>query len=210
MMTQPSYLIDLLETGRVKAAANGADAAMAVAALPEALSAADAAARLEMPGIAPPLAMPAALWAATIFYHACRFLVYREISAQAVQIALAARCPLSPTPSSTYSVDLTFRYLPDLIALARGVAEEDPLVQGLLALARAWPLSSVGVALPAGVDPTSFIDDRCLLTVYAERIVLRNDVSRLKHPAVRKAVREAIGLHPELSPVIVKALEEYA
>ena len=43
-----------------------------------------------------------------------------------------------------YFVDLTFRYLPDLLQLAKGLAPGDALVAQLKATARQWPLSLVG------------------------------------------------------------------
>jgi hypothetical protein len=200
------FLTDLLETGKISAPAASTQLTDALALLPQAIARADAAARLELPGNPPLLSMPAAVWAATIFYQACQFLVHRQFDAAAVRAALGKRCPEGANPSSSYSVDLVFRYLPDLLSLARGIAHDDPLVERLMILARQWPLSSVGIALPAGVDPTPFLKDRCLLTLYAERIIARQDVARLNHPMVCQAVRGAIGLHSQLSPAIAVAL----
>ncbi len=198
--------MDLIDTGRVHAVARGADAAAAMAGLPEAIAYADRRARQESPGVAPPLSIPAAAWAATIFYHACRFLVYREFEPGIVVATLKTECPLPPGPSTAYSVDLTMRYLPDLVSLATGIAENDPLVEGLMLIARRWPLSSVGISIPTGVDASAFIEDRCLRTVYAERILARGDVSRLTSPAVRQVVREAIGMHGERWPAVWAAV----
>jgi len=200
------FLTDLLSTGRIRAAASGQAAADAIAELPAALLAADELARLEWPGTPPALAMPAAVWAAALFYHACRFLVYRDLPAEAVRGTLMAPCPLPPNPSVCYSVDLSFRYLPDLLMLARGIALDDPLVEELMILARQWPLSSVGIAMPAGVDSTPFIGDRCLLSLYVERIILREDIARLDHPIVRDAARHALGLHSKLCPRIARTI----
>jgi hypothetical protein len=97
-------------------------------------------------------------------------------------------------------VDLAFQFLPELISLARGIAEQDPLVEGLRTLAAAWPLSSVGVRdLPDYLDVTPFIDEPCLRRLYADRIVERKDLLRLNHPAAREAVREALGEHRYLA-----------
>jgi len=67
-------------------------------------------------------------------------------------------------------------------------------------IARAWPLSSVGVAGVSDVDVDPFIDHPSLRRLYADRIVERRDASRLGDPRVRAAVREAIGAHDELVP----------
>jgi hypothetical protein len=200
------FLNDLLATGRIRAAADAVASAAALESLPRAILRADISARLELPGNPPALSSPAAVWAGTIFYQACQYLVHREFDAATVRKGLGKPCPQSPSPSVCYSVDLVFRYLPDLLSLARGISQEDPLVEGLLVLARQWPLSSVGVDLPSRVDPVSFITDRCLRTLYAERIIARSDISRLDHPGAADAVREALGFHPELAPAIAAKL----
>jgi hypothetical protein len=94
-----------------------------------------------------------------------------------------------------------------LIKLARGISEEDPLVTGMLALARTFPLSSVGVSGIDNVNIDAFIAHPSLRRLYADRIIERDDVSRLSHPAAREAVREALGAFPELAPKLAAALE---
>ncbi len=182
--------------------------ARALELLPAALARVDELARLELPGTPPPFSPAAGIWAGTLFYQAGQFLVHREIGAEVVRKSLGKACPRGDDASRAYSVDLVFRYLPDLLSLARGIAHEDPLVERLTVLARQWPLSSAGVALPSGVDPSPFMKDRCLRILYAERIIASKDVSRLDRADVREAVREAIGLHPELSPEVAAALEK--
>ena len=205
-MSAPHFIRDLLETGRVRVARDGKPPR----GLGEAVDELDRAARVEMAFDAPELSRPAAQWAAETLYHGCRFLAYREIEAEAVREALARPCPEPPSPAVCYSADLTFRYLPDLLALARGIAEGDPLVTGLMALAHQWPLSSVGVAGVGEVDVSPFIGDPTLRRLYADRVIDRRDVSRLKHPPVREAVREALGGYPELAPQVAAAVSSAA
>ena len=42
---------------------------------------------------------------------------------------LSVPCPQKASPAVCYSVDLTFRFLPDLTRLARAASEDDPLVK---------------------------------------------------------------------------------
>jgi hypothetical protein len=168
-----------------------------------ALEAMDAAARAEVAYGAPPLMMDVARWAAGRLYQACQFLVYRDVEAEAVRAGCAVACPAAAaSPAVCYSADLMLRYLPDVYALARGVAREDPLVEGLVSLARAWPLSSVGMAEVGKVDVAAFIGHAGLRRLYVDRIIERNDRSRLDDAAVVAAVREAIGAFPEIAPRI--------
>lgn len=192
----------IVETGRVTVAA-GSDA----------LDGADDAAReldrLIRPSLAydpPALSVAAGGWALHRLYAACQALAHRQIGPEAVRGSLAVPCPLPPSGAACYSVDLTFRLLPDLTLLARGVARADPLVAGLESLARAWPLSSVGMADLGPVDVEPFIAHPSLRRLYADRVIERADLSRLIDPRVREAVREALGAFPHLAPNVAAAM----
>jgi hypothetical protein len=96
--------------------------------------------------------------------------------------------------------------LPDLIAMARGVALGDPLLEHLLALARGWPLSSVGVpdCVPTQID--SFIAHPALQQLYIDRILARTDLTRLSDSRVAGMAMEALGAFSELSEPVSKHL----
>ena len=174
--------------------------------LPAAVALLDNAARPELAFVAPALSVPAACWALQTLYRACQALVFREIDADDVRKALGDPCPVPTSPSVCYSVDLSLRYVPDLIALARGIAPDDPLVTALATLAKAWPLSSVGAPGNGDVDPSPFIDDPGLRQLYVDRIIERGDAARLAHPVVRDAMREAVGAYPDLAPKLAASL----
>ena len=194
----------ILESGRLTVPADprpldGAD---------EAVRALD---RLIRPTLAydpPALSLAAGAWSLHRLYGACQALAYREIEPEAVREMLVAPCPLPPSASVCYSVDLAFRVLPDLTLLARGIARDDPLVAGLQALARAWPLSSVGMADVGPVDVEPFIGHASLRREYADRVIERSDLSRLIDPRVGEAVREALGAFTDLAPKIAAAMNE--
>ena len=204
-MAAPSavdFVRSLVETGHVRVPPDEA----APKNVEEAVRELDGAARLELAFEPPALDPAAGAWALMRLYRACQALVFREIDASAVSHALGAPCPLPPSPAVCYSADLSLRYLPDVLSLARGIAPEDPLVAGLTVLAKAWPLSSVGVGGLDAADPAAFIDHAGLRQLYVDRIMERGDVSRLRHPIVRAAVQEALGAYPDLSPRLAAAL----
>jgi len=190
------FVQSLLESGRVTVPKEDSPPEH----LEQAVAELDRGARIEMPFDAPLLSVPVASWALRLLYAACQALVFREIEGDAIRQMLALPCPETTSPAACYSADLSLRYLPDLIALARGIAPEDPLVAGLMALARAWPLSSVGVAELGDLDPSPFLDHPSLRQLYVDRIIERGDASRLSHPSVNAAVREAVGAFPDLAP----------
>ena len=195
-MSAVVFVQSLLESGRVTVPNDDSPPEN----LDQAVAELDRAARLEMAFDPPALSVPVAAWALRLLYTACQALVFREIEGDTVRPALAQPCPEVPSPRACYSADLSLRYVPDLIALARGIAPDDPLVAGLTGLARAWPLSSIGVADLGEVDPAPFLDHPSLRQLYVDRIIERGDASRLAHPDVGAAVREALGAFPELAP----------
>ena len=196
----------LLETGRVCVPASRAAPADLAAAVAEL----DRAVRPELAFDGPPpVDEPVAAWALTILYRGCQSLVYRDINADAVRDALSQPCPVKNkklSPAVCYSADLAFRYLPDLLSLARGVAADDPLVIGLTELARQWPLSSVGVKGLEMVDVSPFVKHPALLQLYVDRIIERADGSRITDPRVAETVRAALGGFPGLAPELATAL----
>jgi hypothetical protein len=127
-----AFVRSLAETGRVSVPPDEA----LPSDIDDAVRELDAATRQDMAFDAPPLDPPAAAWALGLIYRACQALVFREIEAASVEQALAAPCPQRASPTVCYSADLSLRYLPDLLSLARGIAPSDPLVAGLTALAR--------------------------------------------------------------------------
>lgn len=166
----------------------------------------DAELRRELPGEPPALSLPAAEWAALRLYRGCQAIVCREMPPDEMHRFLAVPCPEPRSPSVDYSVDLVFRFLPDLVTLARRVAQADPLVAELLELAKAWPLSSVGIDGVEEGDPAPFLDDPSLRQLYVDRILAASDLKRLRHDAVRSAVQRSLGAFPDLAPKVSAAL----
>lgn len=167
----------------------------------------DEVSRPEMAFDPPALSVPVAAWGISILHVACRALVFRDMDARAVRGALSRPCPQPTSPQACYSADLALRYLPDVIALARGIAPDDPLVGGLMDLARQWPLSSVGVTNIGDVDVAPFIDHPSLRQLYVDRIIERADVGRVSHPLVGESVRASLGGFPRLAPKVAEALK---
>lgn len=197
-----TFLRSLIESGHVSVHAFSMDAAErptddGTACLLEL----DRRERLEFPGEAPALSLPAAQWGAAILYRACQLLVCRDVPAAETTNALAAACPQERSPEVHYSVDLVLRYLPDLLGAARRLAAGDPLVEALRRIARAWPLSSVGIPdlKPADLaEIGTLLGHRGLRQLYVDRILQHGDTARAEHPTVRAAVLASLGQHVAL------------
>ncbi|HVW01583.1 MAG TPA: hypothetical protein VHB77_14620 [Planctomycetaceae bacterium] len=199
-MSLANFLADLFETGMVRVGLAPATAEDRKA-IESWLADIESEDRLNLAGDPPAFDRGAASWAAGRLYTAAQLLVNRDANEQDVRAALADPGP-TPTAAAHYSVDLAFRYLPDLLVLARRVSEEDPLVEALQHLIAPWPLASLGIRdVPVG-DIEPIVAHPCLRQLYVDRIVARGDVARLDDPRVQEAVREALGACPELAPAI--------
>ncbi len=156
--------------------------------------------RAECPSPVPAFHLSAAAWAAEQFCLACQFAIFRDVGEEEIGKAFAASFPDGITAETYYSVDLVFRFLPDLARFVSAASKEDPLANVLRHWARQWPLSSVGmhdVELP---DVHLLIDHPGLMTMYIDRIVATGDKSRLEDQQVREHVLAAVGMYPELAP----------
>lgn len=195
--------------------------------------------RKQLPGETPEWNAPAAMWGLEMLYRACSFLLHREATAETMQTLLNRPCPAKLSASVCYSVDLSFRFLPDLHGMVSDVARHDPLCDILEKWGTAWPLSSVGLAdrkpIPLVIDPeakpqtpsetgdpetddsdeigwdlSGFWEHQTLRRVYLDRILTTKDLRRLMDPKVVDAIREDLGNYHELAPEISRKLQEQA
>jgi hypothetical protein len=162
--------------------------------------------RLELAHNPPDLSRPALLWAAIQVRRAGSFLTYREAEPEQLQQILQGPCPEAMSASVVYSVDLTFRFLPDLLRLARAVSPQDPLVDILKDWASQWPLSSVGISNVTVKGSMEWLSDPCLRQIYVDRILAEQDVSRLADAQTLEAVRIAVGRQSHLLPKLAASL----
>lgn len=164
--------------------------------------------RLDVPGSPPDVDEAALAWALASFYQACQFHVYRHSGTTALGERFADTPPHGASARAHYSVDLVFRFLPDLIRLARSGSPDDPLLAVLIGWCEAWPLSSVGVRdiNPPHCEP--ILADECLLRLYVDRILRTQDTSRLSDQRIRDVVSQAVGAFPELGGDVGKSLSD--
>lgn len=205
-VTLSEFLNRLFSDGRVRVSrpAKISDAELRTA--DETLSEFEQEYRRELPDAPPPICLPAARWAAAMFYRACQFVAFRDSGEEIMAQTMALACPCGDPPSVHYSVDLTFRYLPSLVKMARSAAPSDPLLTYLARWTVEWPLSSVGMAVAGAIEIGPWTSDRCLMGLYVDRVIARGDASRLTDPQVREAVRQALGPFSELAPKMAAAI----
>jgi hypothetical protein len=164
--------------------------------------------RLELPGTAPAFSPVVASWAAASFFRAVQLLLFRDLPADEICSSFESACPPCDPVDKHYSVDMIFRFLPDLWKFSQAAAEQDPLSLQLKDWCIQWPLSSVGAQniLTAQNDSAEFrfeidefADNDCLMQVYIDRIVSHADASRMNDQRVIKRLHQSAGMYPELT-----------
>lgn len=203
-MSLSNFLQSLLGEGRVRVESvfrNGqllVETAMELNEAFELLSDFDGTYRMELAYQPPKLNRKALLWGAVQVRRAASLLTYREVEPEQLQTALTGQCQEPISASVVYSVDLTHRFLPDLLRLARAASPQDPLVAILKGWANQWPLSSVGISDVKVTDSLTWLDDPCLRQIYVDRILAEQDASRLADTRTLDAVRIAVGRQSHL------------
>jgi len=149
---------------------------------------------LALPGTAPAFDAPAALWAAAYLYYTMQLTVSRELDETAIEEHLRGFAgPV--TPEVIYSTDLLFRYLPDLLRLAKGLAPGDALVARLHATARQWPLSFVGQEPGDAQAEATLLAHPALRQEYLDRIIGARDRPRASQSHLTPLIHAALGGH---------------
>lgn len=154
--------------------------------------------RAEMSFMAPAYEEGAALWAAGSFYRACQLVMDREPGEAVVREALASSCPAPRGAATDYSVDLVFRFLPDLLGYAEQRAPGDAAMDVLRGWAREWPLSSVGLAVETAPPADDILGHPSLRRLYLDRIFERRAKDRMADPRLRRWLEADAGPHAEL------------
>ena len=145
-----------------------------------------------MPHQAPAYDADAAVWAARYLYRTIQLILIRHLDAAAVQKHLQAYTG-TQNAASIYSMDLSFRYLPKLFHLAKGLAPSDVLVDYLNQLALKYPFSSVGVELKEPAEHALILEHPSLKVAYIDRIIEAKDRKRIEQYQLAPYIAEVLG-----------------
>lgn len=146
----------------------------------------------ELTGTVPAFDAAAAIWAAGFLYRAVQLVMLRDLGEEEVNSLLTPYDGVI-SAEAILSVDLSFRYLPNLLGLAKGLAPEDVLVKRLHEAAVQWPFSSVGMQVEAELNIEAIMSNVCARRSYIDRIITARDIKRCKNPQVKEYIQEALG-----------------
>lgn len=160
----------------------------------------------ELTATVPAFHATAAVWAACFLYRAVQLVMLRDLGEEAVN-SLLTPFDGEISPETILSVDLSFRYLPNLMGLAKGLAPEDVLVKRMEQAAILWPFSSVGMKVEGDMHIEVIMNNTCLRRTYIDRIIEARDSKRCNNLQVKEYIQEALGdyghiLWPGWQPVL--------
>jgi hypothetical protein len=146
----------------------------------------------ELTATVPAFDARAAIWAASFLYRSVQLVMLRDLGDEVVNKLLTPYDGVI-TPEAVLSVDLSFRYLPNLVGLAKGLAPEDVLVKRLHEAAVQWPFSSVGMKVEGDFNIDVILNNACVCRSYIDRIITARDLKRCNNPQVKEYIKEALG-----------------
>jgi hypothetical protein len=187
------FLADLFEHGHLRLDDQPWDDDEDRRAVDAVLAARAETAAADFPSPAPAYDPAAAAWAARQIVRACRFIVLRDDPIDTVRAKLAEPIPAGDAAAQHFSVDLVFRFLPDVDRLTTTLSLNDPLREILREWGGAWPLSSVGMKAVKPLRTEELLAHAGLRRAYIDRIVACRDSSRLADPQIRDLVHAALG-----------------
>ncbi|MEM1069448.1 MAG: hypothetical protein AAGG48_30300 [Planctomycetota bacterium] len=149
----------------------------------------DQVARLEAPGVAPPLDLDGAIWAARVMRFFCQMLVNRVETATELPETLKPG-PKGKSAQDHWSTDLVFRAWWDLVFRAKKLAPSDPLISSLEDISANWPLAAVGTNTKCRSAKIDVVwRDDCLRRIFIDRIYRRRDSELMMDTRIEAAVR---------------------
>ena len=116
----------------------------------------------------PTLSLTSARWAAQICYRVFQAWVSPRLPATTLRSMLSAPAPEQPGPQSAYSVDLTLRFVAQLLERGARIAAT-PWQSEVRQLLTPWPLSAIGVNVDSPVEAFGFLEESGLRRLYVDR-----------------------------------------
>lgn len=158
---------------------------------------------INYPGTAPAFNVVAALWAAKITYTFGQLILCRE-HAEAELPGLLPPFEMPIDASAIVSADLCLRFVPQLAHPMHNIDADDPLLPLLEDLLQQWHYSAIGYPVNAAdADLAVVKDNECLLQLYSDRVIAKQDMQKAMLPAILQKVKGSLGIY---SPIFWKEL----
>jgi hypothetical protein len=149
---------------------------------------------LHFPFLAPAYDPDAAMWAAKLVYHAAILNIDRTDIVKVIWHLLTPY-PNEITPSAMLSVDITLRFVTEMLPELKLIDPEDTIIQILEHIIAAFPYTCVGYTFTHSMDIAveKVLENECMRQMMLNRIVERKDLNLANHPLIRPMISEQMG-----------------
>ncbi|CAI8912602.1 hypothetical protein [Chryseobacterium sp. IT-36CA2] len=139
----------------------------------------------------------AAVWAAKVLYHSAQLYLIRENTEKNID-NLIPGFKGTRDISSILSVDLSLRFLPQVIVALNTVDPEDPLISMLENILIQFHYSGIGYDLDLpNMNWKEELKDSTYRKLYLERIVEKKDYKLAEIPLINKLLTAEFGMHKD-------------
>lgn len=149
---------------------------------------------LDYPYQAPDFEAQAALWGAQLLYHAAQAILNRKATLEDLA-PLFQGYAFEKTAAAVVAVDLSLRFLPDLLEKLKNINPDDGLILLLEQQLELWPYSAIGYPIQA--LPQEELANDCLRQLYTDRIIHKKDSRLLVIPTLQQAVKASLGAYQQ-------------
>lgn len=135
-----------------------------------------------------------AVWAAEIVYQTAQLILYRKKEVGELENLLPKE-NFVPTAATILSVDLSLRFLPDMIQQLKLIDHDDALIPLLELIIKKWHYSAINYSWEnEEVVKLSFTDNPCVQQLYLDRVVRFKNSNLAKNSKINSLLKSNFGM----------------
>lgn len=149
---------------------------------------------LNFPFEAPIFNEGAAIWSAEFVYLVAQFILYRKDNIGKLDELFPIY--LQEVDASTaLSVDLTFRFIPDMLLQLRSIDSEDPLINLVEDQLHKWHYSGIKYDLDVhNIEMNWIFSSRCMQQLYVDRIIAYKNIKLAKNKNIYPHLKATLSI----------------
>lgn len=152
---------------------------------------------LEFPLQTPLFNEEAALWSAEFVYLTAQFILYRKDHDEKLD-DLFPKLERGVDAGSVLSVDLCFRFIPDMLLELKHINTEDPVIKILENQLQKWHYSGIKYSLDVdALDLDWIFPNRCIRQLYLDRIVAHKNLRLAKNTKLHPHLKANLSIFDE-------------
>ncbi|MGY6648574.1 hypothetical protein [Wenyingzhuangia sp. IMCC45574] len=132
----------------------------------------------------------AGIWATQYLYRLCQSLLLRELSEEEA-VSILPKYNGTKTKNEILSVDLIFRFIPQIFNISKSLTPSDILVKELQNLATNWSLSLFEIA--ENIKTESIEANNTLLEIYCNRLIEHNFTKGITSEIIKQQILIQLG-----------------